>query len=146
MSQNTEIISGQFKNFKSYIIQALVQNYLEKEYHDVSVFIYPEIVNDIDIFSRQLLSRNTNFRNGKHELHAFIDTYEDDYIKTIEVKNCEHKYFKLQYLVDLISKMIIRIILTWNWCSYLVDFKTRRSTRKNSKTLNENYWHQDYKT
>lgn len=40
------------KNYKSYVIQLLVQNYLEHEYKNIFVFF--EIIDDVDIFTMNL--------------------------------------------------------------------------------------------
>ena len=86
-------IMNNYVNYKSSLIQILVQNYLEYEYKTQNVFIYPELINDIDIFSTDL----TKYQNLLNErgtidykltIRAFLDEINnEDYEQSCEVKS-----------------------------------------------------------
>lgn len=102
-------MSNNLQNFKAFIIQALVQNYIEKENKNSNIYVYNEIINDIDIFNQCLknikrFEENTNLY--KENIHIFIENLPlDSYIQSIDVKHCTYENFKFKYLIDLISQI-----------------------------------------
>ena len=91
-NDNVKIMNN-YINYKSLLIQILVQNYLEHEYKTQDVFIYPELINDIDIFSTDL-TKHQNLLNErgvidyKLTIRAFLDEINnEDYVQPCEVKS-----------------------------------------------------------
>ena len=99
-NDSTKIMANA-RNFKSNLIQLLVQNYLEHEYGMEQVFIYPELVNDLDVFSRNLRDYKHIYKSyGRYDhtltLRVFLDEIDDeDYSETYEVKSGEKQNLTL---------------------------------------------------
>jgi hypothetical protein len=98
MFNDDKKIMQNHKNYKSFLIQILVQNYLEHEYQTENVFIYPELVNDLDIFSKDLKTQQ-NLLNARGTLdygltiRAFLDEIDgEEYIQSCEIKSGEKQY------------------------------------------------------
>lgn len=110
-NDNVKIMNN-YINYKSSLIQILVQNYLEYEYKTQNVFIYSELINDIDIFSTDL----TKYQNLLNErgvidykltIRAFLDEINnEDYLQSCEVKSGEKTNLcNVQYLNQILKKI-----------------------------------------
>lgn len=96
-------IMNNIRNYRSSIIQLLVHNYLTHEYKTQNVFIYPELINDLDIFS-------TNLSNI--DIQAILDVTSDEYVQSCEIKSgniCGEStkihLFDFSNLLQLITKI-----------------------------------------
>lgn len=109
MINYNKTMCNNLNNFKAFIVQALVQNYIEKENENANVYIYQEIINDIDIFNKcikDITKFNANTNLYKKNIHIFIENLPlDIYIESIDVKHCSYENFKFKYLIDLISNV-----------------------------------------
>ena len=78
--------------YHSNIIQMLVQNYLEYENKEKDVYIYPELINDIDVFNKRIHDKVFSkypMREEPKSVQAFLNIIKDeecDYVNTYEVK------------------------------------------------------------
>lgn len=101
IKEDSDIIANNIMNYKAVFIQALVENYLYDKYKNSSsvVYMYDEIINDIDIFDKPLpdnVLMNINTKN-KYTIKTFLtilDDYDVNYLESIEVKHVERLLFK----------------------------------------------------
>lgn len=95
------------RNFKSNVIQLMVQNYLTIKYNDKNIFFYPELINDIDVFAKDIkgyeeLVKENGGIDDRITIRAFLDEIDDDiYRKSIEVKSGISSSPELTYFVNL---------------------------------------------
>ena len=107
-----EMICSQSLKAKSGLIQILVQNYLEHQYNSSNVFMYPEIINDIDAFSENLEDRgvvNDGVIDSSITVCAFLKDFikPDSYINSYEVKSGENKYItQFKNLKQILTKIV----------------------------------------
>ena len=84
-------IMNNIRNYRSSIIQLLVHNYLTHEYKTQNVFIYPELINDLDIFSTNLSIIDVLSIDGKLntniDIQAILDVTSDEYVQSCEIKS-----------------------------------------------------------
>ena len=84
-------IMNNIRNYRSLIIQLLVHNYLTHEYKTQNVFIYPELINDLDIFSTNLSNIDVLSIDGKLntniDIQAILDVASDEYVQSCEIKS-----------------------------------------------------------
>ena len=102
----------QIKNKHASTIQMLVQNYLEKENKTLNVYMYSELINDIDAFDgciRRMATIDEKFKSSipkKSEpptIQAFIDLIESDGIHEVKYTGISYIY-KFDYILQLICK------------------------------------------
>ena len=103
------------KKKNAILVQLLVQNYLENENKDEVVFMYGELINDIDVFLKRLESeevirnkfKSTNPQNTEPQLDVFIDLISSEsYIYSYEVKYATKEYmYNFEHIYQLISRM-----------------------------------------
>lgn len=112
LNENVNIMQNH-GNFKSSLVQLLVQNYLEQEFDTKSVFVYDEIINDVDVFDKDLTQieqlvteiRSRKRLTNKLTIHAFLGVVPDAYLYSYEVKSGVNDYiFLFNHLMQLISK------------------------------------------
>ena len=92
-----DMICSQKSKPKAALIQILVQNYLEHQFNSNNVFMYPEIINDIDSFNIDLESRGVvvdGVIDSTITICAFLRDYVSDsnYLSSYEVKSGENEY------------------------------------------------------
>lgn len=97
------------KKKNAILVQLLVQNYLENENNDKSeaVFIYGELINDIDVFFKRLESEEL-IRNATHpHLDVFIDLISpESYIYSYKVKYATKEYmYGFEHIYQLIGRI-----------------------------------------
>lgn len=88
------------KYIQAALIQTIVLRYFEQQYEGKEINIYGEIVNDIDIFTKQLPYL-------KGEICTFLTDLKNsdiDYIESIEVKHETPKNFRLKDITQILSK------------------------------------------
>ena len=110
MFENKEFMQ-QIKNKHASTIQMLVQNYLEKENKTLNVYMYSELINDIDAFDgciRRMATIDEKFKSipKKSEpptIQAFIDLIESDGIHEVKYTGISYIY-KFDYILQLICK------------------------------------------
>ena len=104
------------RNYRSSIIQLLVHNYLTHEYKTQNVFIYPELINDLDIFSTNLSNIDVlsidDKLNTNIDIQAILDVTSDEYVQSCEIKSgniCGEStkihLFDFSNLLQLITKI-----------------------------------------
>lgn len=102
---------------RSGTIQMLVQNYLEQEHTIGSIYLYGELINDIDAFDKNIRSikeidekfkSSEPYRNKPETIQAFINLISTDnieYISSYEVKHESSDYiYKFDHILQLIRK------------------------------------------
>ena len=104
-----------YKTKNAFLIQFLVQNYLEYKNSDKNVYIYGELINDIDVFIKRLEDdelirkkfKSSNPANIYPQLDAFIDLISpESYIYSYEVKYASKEYmYNFDHIYQLISRM-----------------------------------------
>ena len=111
LKESKEMICSQGSKPKSGLIQILVQNYLEHQYNSENVFMYPEIINDIDVFNENLEDRGVVINgviDSSIEVCAFLKDYisADSYLSSYEVKSGENRYIsKFKNLKQILTKI-----------------------------------------
>lgn len=107
-----EMICSQKSKARSGLIQILVQNYLEHQFNSNNVFLYPEIINDIDAFNENLETRGVIIDgsiDSSITICAFLRDYVSDnsYLSSYEVKSGENDYIlKFKNLKQILTKII----------------------------------------
>ena len=90
--------SSQRKSELSFFVQAMVQNYLGHQYNSSNVFIYPELINCIDVFKREV--------EHVASPHILLEQLGNDYVSTYDIKYGDVEYLtKTQHLIQLITKI-----------------------------------------
>lgn len=117
---NDDTFMTQTKNKNAILTQVLVRNYLKMENKDANVFLYGELINDIDTFTSNLsrideLKSKFNARIPSNEppktIDAFlslIDDYDIDYQQSYDVK------YKNELLFEDLLKLITKLIYPKN--------------------------------
>ena len=105
----------EYKKKNAILVQLLVQNYLENENKGDAVFMYGELINDIDVFLKRLESeevirnkfKSTCPQNTEPQLDVFIDLISpESYIYSYEVKYATKEYmYNFEHIYQLISRM-----------------------------------------
>lgn len=102
------------------LVQVLVQKYLEDENKNIPVYMYPELINDIDVFNKRIetikeihdkLQTKKPLREYPKTIQAFLDIIKNregfSYTNTYEVKYESNEYiFKLKNIRQLIDNGI----------------------------------------
>lgn len=103
-------ILNNYKHKNAFLVQILVQNYLEQENKDNNIKLYGELINDIDVFNNDIKeieiikqkykANNIHMTNPKTiiEFLTILDDNDIDYMKTIDVK-----YENELHLKDIIN-------------------------------------------
>lgn len=100
MITNKDRIWVNKNNFNANLVQLLVQNYLYDKYdkQEVRVYIYDELINDIDIFDKQLDITNKNIIIDA--FFSYLDENDITFYESIDVK----------FANDLLMKNIKQIL------------------------------------
>ena len=132
-------------------VQVLIQNYLYDKYNkkETHVYLYDEIINDIDIFNKPLELDNTNIIIDA--FLSYLDTNDIDYNETIDVKfandlllknikqilrKCiypNHTNIKLIFIPSIryeYKEELTSIITTFNKLKYIIFNKLTHEQRK----------------
>ena len=116
-------------NYKAFMVQFLVQNYIVKTYDNEDVHIYSELVNDIDVFRKNIdtvifndkLRKRFGVDTAQSSLQVFINNLSEDYVESYEVKTSKDEYiYKFHNVLKLIDdvkypnnvKLILAVVPT----------------------------------
>lgn len=101
-------------NQQAFLTQILVKSFLENENKESSICIYGELINDIDVFNREITFVKDNYNRlargdiekspERPTIEAFIQSIaDDDHCQSIDVKFAKTMMFK--DLFNLVSKV-----------------------------------------
>jgi len=100
----------QVDNFGSSFIQFLVLNYIKEEYNTRNVFVYPEMIEDLDVLMNDIKTHERLYERSKKRkltIRTFLQEIPDeDYLESYEVKHGEPLYIvKFKNLKQLLTKI-----------------------------------------
>ena len=100
----------QLDNFGSSFIQFLVLNYIKDEYNTRNVFIYPELIEDLDIMASDIKTHERLYEKSKKRkltIRTFLQEIPDeDYLESYEVKHGEPFHIaKFKNMKQLLTKI-----------------------------------------
>lgn len=100
----------QVDNFGSSFIQFLVLNYIKEEYNTRNVFVYPELIEDLDVMASDIRTHERLYERSKKRkltIRAFLQEIPDeDYLESYEVKHGESFHItEFKNLKQLLTKI-----------------------------------------
>ena len=96
-------------NFGSSFIQFLVLNYIKEEYNTNNVYIYPELVNDLDVLANDIKTHEKLYETSKKRkltIRTLLrEIPNEEYLESYEVKHGEPFHLtKFKNLKQLMMK------------------------------------------
>ena len=100
----------QVDNFGSSFIQFLVLNYIKEEYNTRNVFVYPEMIEDLDVLINDIKTHERLYERSKKRkltIRTFLQEIPDEeYLESYEVKHGELFHItKFKNLKQLLTKI-----------------------------------------
>ena len=95
-----------FDDLKGKFAQILVLNYLQHVYthDDCNVYLYSEVINDVDIFDKQI-----GYDALKHDIpniETFINLLSDNSVNPLETLEVKHvKEFRFKNIIQVLTKI-----------------------------------------
>ena len=100
----------QLDNFGSSFIQFLVLNYIKEEYNTKNVYIYPELIEDLDVLANDIKTHEQLYEKNKSRkltIRTLLKEIPDEeYLESYEVKHGESFHItKFKNLKQILTKI-----------------------------------------
>ena len=97
---------SEFDDLKGKFAQILVLNYLQHVYthDDCNVHLYSEVINDVDIFDKQI--SYDALKHDKPNIETFINLLSDNSVNLLETLEVKHvKEFRFKNIIQVLTKI-----------------------------------------